>query len=74
MHERLLSLLKGAGTGRVLLLGDFMIDRYVYGNTDRISPEAPVLVMNVTDRQERPGGAGSVAVSARPILPSTWVT
>ncbi|MBN1845738.1 MAG: bifunctional heptose 7-phosphate kinase/heptose 1-phosphate adenyltransferase [Sedimentisphaerales bacterium] len=62
MHERLLTILNGVGTPRVLLAGDFMLDHYTYGNTDRISPEAPVVIINVTERQERPGGAGSVAV------------
>ncbi len=62
MEDRLITLLGEAGKARVLLVGDFMLDRYVYGNTDRISPEAPVLVLNVAERHERPGGAGSVAV------------
>ncbi len=61
MYERLMDIFNHVGTPRVLLVGDFMIDHYVYGNTDRISPEAPVMVMNVTERQTRPGGAGSVA-------------
>jgi len=39
-----------------------MLDKYLYGDTDRISPEAPVMVLNVTHREQRPGGAGSVAV------------
>jgi len=62
MYERLLNLLNAVGSARVLLVGDFMLDNYLYGNTDRISPEAPVVVINVTEHQERPGGAGSVAV------------
>lgn len=62
-YERLLNILRGAGRPRVLLVGDFMLDRYLYGDTDRISPEAPVLVMNVKERRQRPGGAGSVAVN-----------
>jgi len=62
MYERLLNILDTVGRTRVLLVGDFMLDYYLYGNTDRISPEAPVPVLNVTRRDERPGGAGSVAV------------
>jgi len=62
MYERLLKLLNDVGSPRVLLVGDFMLDNYLYGNTDRISPEAPVVVMNVVQREERAGGAGSVAV------------
>ena len=62
MYDRLLQILDSVGATRVLLVGDFMLDYYIYGNTDRISPEAPVVVMNVTDRQQQPGGAGSVVV------------
>lgn len=62
MYERLLTLLDAAGSPKVLLIGDFMLDNYVYGNTDRISPEAPVVIINVTERHWQPGGAGSVAV------------
>ena len=61
MYKRLLTILDGAGVPRVLLGGDFMLDYYTYGDTERISPEAPVVILNVTERQERCGGAGSVA-------------
>lgn len=40
-----------------------MLDRYWYGTTSRISPEAPVPVVCVTDQEERPGGAGNVALN-----------
>lgn len=62
MYDRLISIVQGLGHPKVLLVGDFMLDQYVYGDIDRISPEAPVAVLNVTHRQERPGGAGSVAI------------
>ena len=48
---------------RVLLVGDFMLDRYVIGDAERISPEAPVPVLRVVERQDRVGGAGSVALN-----------
>lgn len=48
------------GTG-VLVLGDFMLDEYIFGRADRISPEAPVPVVVETSRQLVPGGAGNVA-------------
>ena len=48
-------------TTRVLVVGDVMLDRYVYGTVDRISPEAPVPVVRRTDAQETLGGAGNVA-------------
>lgn len=44
-----------------LVIGDVMIDAYYRGTTDRISPEAPVPVVSVTQRENRPGGAANVA-------------
>jgi D-beta-D-heptose 7-phosphate kinase/D-beta-D-heptose 1-phosphate adenosyltransferase len=48
---------------RVLVAGDVMLDRYWFGATGRISPEAPVPVVHVRNSEERPGGAGNVAVN-----------
>ncbi|MGA7801372.1 MAG: D-glycero-beta-D-manno-heptose-7-phosphate kinase, partial [Gammaproteobacteria bacterium] len=48
---------------RVLVVGDVMLDRYWHGGTSRISPEAPVPVVHVQDAEERPGGAGNVALN-----------
>ncbi len=45
----------------MLVVGDVMLDRYWYGSTTRISPEAPVPAVHVQDMEERPGGAGNVA-------------
>src|SRR5579859_102409 len=47
----------------ILVAGDVMLDRYWFGATQRISPEAPVPVVHVRDTEERPGGAGNVAVN-----------
>lgn len=49
------------GHPRVLVVGDLILDRYTWGNADRVSPEAPVLVLDVDRREVRLGGAGSVA-------------
>ncbi|MCC6208708.1 MAG: bifunctional D-glycero-beta-D-manno-heptose-7-phosphate kinase/D-glycero-beta-D-manno-heptose 1-phosphate adenylyltransferase HldE [Gammaproteobacteria bacterium] len=49
--------------GRVLVVGDLMLDRYWHGETSRISPEAPVPVVAVREAEERPGGAGNVALN-----------
>ena len=46
---------------RVLVVGDVMLDRYWFGDVDRISPEAPVPVVKIDRVEERPGGAGNVA-------------
>lgn len=47
----------------ILVIGDLMLDRYWHGNTSRISPEAPVPVVRVGDEEQRPGGAGNVALN-----------
>jgi rfaE bifunctional protein kinase chain/domain len=46
---------------RVLVVGDVMLDRYWFGDVERISPEAPVPVAKITRMEERPGGAANVA-------------
>ena len=51
------------GDARVLVVGDLMLDRYWHGATSRISPEAPVPVVHVSGSEERPGGAGNVALN-----------
>jgi rfaE bifunctional protein kinase chain/domain len=46
---------------RVLIVGDVMLDRYWFGDVERISPEAPVPVVRIARTEERPGGAANVA-------------
>ena len=48
---------------KVLVLGDVMLDRYWFGGTNRISPEAPVPVVKVQEIEERAGGAANVAMN-----------
>lgn len=48
---------------RVLVVGDIMLDRYWYGPTQRISPEAPVPVVKIQQDEDRPGGAANVALN-----------
>lgn len=48
---------------KVLIVGDLMLDRYWSGGTGRISPEAPVPVVNVNNAEDRAGGAANVAVN-----------
>ena len=57
----------------VLIIGDVMVDSYLWGDVDRISPEAPVPVVSITKRENRLGGAANVALNiksmgANPIL------
>ena len=58
---------------KVLIIGDVMIDSYLWGDVSRISPEAPVPVVNVKKREKRLGGAANVAMNilsmgATPVL------
>ncbi|MCZ2276456.1 MAG: PfkB family carbohydrate kinase [Bacteroidia bacterium] len=66
-------LFKSFGQLKALIIGDSMVDTYIYGRVDRISPEAPVPVVTVSGKEERPGGAANVALNikalgARPVL------
>lgn len=49
----------------VLIIGDVMVDAYLFGKVDRISPEAPVPVVSVTGRMSRMGGAANVALNVK---------
>lgn len=53
--------LPGLNTTRILVVGDVMLDRYWFGDVNRISPEAPVPVVHVAKSEERLGGAANVA-------------
>ena len=53
-----------ASRTRVLVVGDVMLDRYWFGEVERISPEAPVPVVRIARNEERPGGAANVARNA----------
>ena len=71
----LMSLLSGFAGRRVLCIGDVMIDRSIYGEVRRISPEAPVPVLRITRETSTLGGAGNVvrnlaALGAAPTLVS----
>jgi D-glycero-beta-D-manno-heptose-7-phosphate kinase len=59
--ERARELLARFAKQRVLVVGDLMLDRYVYGEVNRISPEAPVPVVRVSRETSMPGGAANVA-------------
>ena len=61
--RRLASLLGGFARARVLVVGDLMLDRFIWGDVRRISPEAPVPVVQVTRESMHPGGAGNVVAN-----------
>ncbi len=63
MPTRLIELVENLPRSRVLLVGDLMLDRYLYGNAERLSPEAPVPVLHFQKEELRLGGAGSVAAN-----------
>jgi D-beta-D-heptose 7-phosphate kinase/D-beta-D-heptose 1-phosphate adenosyltransferase len=65
MSSELVELVQNLGQPRVLVIGDLMLDRYVWGDAERISQEAPVILLHADRREERLGGASSVATLLR---------
>lgn len=65
MSMDLIELVQNLGQPRVLVIGDLMLDRYVWGDAERISQEAPVILLHADKREERLGGASSVATMLR---------
>jgi D-glycero-beta-D-manno-heptose-7-phosphate kinase len=62
-RKRALQIVNGMRGRRLAVVGDWMLDRYVWGTTSRISPEAPVPVVDFTEQSECLGGAGNVAAN-----------
>lgn len=63
LHSVLNLLEGGFSQLKVLVIGDIMLDRYIHGDVDRISPEAPVPIIRHAQRYERAGGAANVAMN-----------
>jgi len=63
MNEELLKILREFPKKKILVVGDVMLDKYIYGDVLRISPEAPVPVLKVKEEYYKAGGAGNVAVN-----------
>ncbi|WP_395743758.1 bifunctional heptose 7-phosphate kinase/heptose 1-phosphate adenyltransferase [Prosthecobacter sp.] len=57
--------------GRILVVGDVMLDHFIWGHVRRISPEAPVPIVEVTREEFYPGGAANVARNISPFSPHT---
>ena len=72
-EKRLLEIAEKAHQNRIIVFGDLMVDQYLWGNVTRISPEAPVPIINISSEQVRFGGAANVAfniigLKANPLL------
>src|ERR1700674_3760546 len=59
--ERFLALIDGFGNRRVLVVGDIIVDEFIYGEVSRVSREAPVLILKYDATQVVAGGAGNAA-------------
>jgi len=62
---RLLALIDGLAGRRLVVAGDFVLDRFVYGHPKRVSREAPVLILRYWKEESLPGGAGNTAANVR---------
>jgi len=71
--QRLTEIVSRFPSQRILVIGDLMLDEYIWGNVTRISPEAPVPVVQVTSESYYPGGAANVARNAREFTPHVAV-
>ncbi len=70
--ERLIELIEGSEPRDVVVVGDYMLDSYLYGDAERISPEAPVPVVRVVGETAAVGGAGSVAANIAALGDRAW--
>jgi len=62
LYDELHRLLAGIGKPRICVVGDVMLDTYVWGRVSRVSPEGPIPVLHVDSKEHRPGGAAGLAV------------
>jgi D-beta-D-heptose 7-phosphate kinase/D-beta-D-heptose 1-phosphate adenosyltransferase len=66
VDREVVQLIEGGWEGKhILVVGDVMLDKYIYGSVDRISPEAPVPIVHASYRSQQPGGAANVAMNVR---------
>ena len=59
-HSKLTNILNSIQAKKVLVLGDIMLDQYIFGSVERISPEAPIPIINIKKTKYLTGGAGNV--------------
>lgn len=67
------AILKAFAGKKILVVGDVMLDHYLFGNVDRISPEAPVPVVKVMKEENRLGGAANVALNLKALGGEVWI-
>ena len=70
--QRVARLVRGIAGCRLLVLGDFMLDRTIYGEANRISPEAPTLVISARHTRQSLGGAGNVVRNVDSLGGKVW--
>jgi len=72
-RQQLSSLFQTFENLKVLVIGDVMLDSYIWGRVDRISPEAPVPVVSVQKREDRLGGAANVGLNLKALGAETFI-
>src|SRR5579872_6333480 len=65
MANHLVEIVKNLGSPRILVLGDAILDRYIWGDAERVSQEAPVILLRADRDEVRLGGAANVANMVR---------
>lgn len=73
MKEKLQQFLKTFRSKKILVIGDIMLDQFIWGKVARISPEAPVPIVEVQKEEFFTGGAANVARNLRPFGASVWM-
>ncbi|MBI4830612.1 MAG: hypothetical protein HY801_03460 [Candidatus Lindowbacteria bacterium] len=73
MRGEVISRLQAMERPAILVVGDLMLDMYVWGDVERVSPEAPVQVLRVESEEPRPGCAGNVAVNLSDLDARVWL-
>jgi len=73
LAARLQTLLDGFPDCRILVVGDLMLDEFIWGKVSRISPEAPVPIVHVTGESYYPGGAANVARNLKEFTGRVWL-
>jgi len=61
--SKLKNIIKKFKNKRILVVGDLMLDKYIWGNVTRISPEAPIPIVHTTKEETKPGGAANVILN-----------